>query len=167
MGVLNWDPFAALAEIQSRGPLHTTGATPATHNPPQSVAPVAGVVRSGCQTVKTESLNCPSHWRAKLAALDPDKPPQSMAPNRWRTLLSDARWLAEAHGPAAAALGWTDAQLFGIDGAQGWGGLADRLDGARRVALTDKTARWRNENETGTLWRKGCTGGVPVWELPK
>lgn len=111
------------------------------------------------------SLNCPSHWRARLAALDPDNPPTMVDPQRWRTLIDDARWLAEAHGKAAAGFGWSAAQLFGIDGAPGWGGLVDRIDGARRVALTAETARWRNEHEDGKLWRKGCTGGVPVWEL--
>lgn len=121
------------------------------------------------------SLNCPSHWRAKLAALDPDNPPQSMAPNRWRTLLADALWLAEAHGPAAAALGWTEAQLFAVNGQAGWGGLADRLEGARHLSIDHRKAVWRWEasatDEWSMLIRQGRTGrlalgpnGVLIWE---
>lgn len=104
-------------------------------------------------------------WRAKLASLDRENPPPMIDPKRWRTLIDDARWIADTHGKAAAVFGWTAAQLFGIDGAQGWGGLADRIDEARRLALTADAARWRNEQEDGKLWRIGCKGGVPIWEI--
>jgi hypothetical protein len=99
-----------------------------------------------------------------LATLSPDQPPTTFAPDRWRALVADARWLAERHGAAAAALGWTASDLFGLDPLAGWGGLADRLDGARQLALTDRTAHWRAEALDGWLWRRTLRPMPPLWE---
>lgn len=64
----------------------------------------------------------PSVWAARLSSLDLRCSPALVAPERWRVLVEDARWLAFTHGKAAAALGWCASDLFGIDPTLGgWG----------------------------------------------
>ena len=112
---------------------------------------------------KNDELAGVSGWLHQLARLDPSRPLAGIDPDRWRCLLADARWLARTHGEAAAALGWTVSDLFGLDPLPGWGGLADRLDGARRVTFTDTVAHWIGEDETGWLWRRTLTPKPPIW----
>ena len=88
-----------------------------------------------------------------------------MDSTRWRWLVTDALWLARTHGDAAALLGWNASDLFGIDPLPGWGGLADRLEGARHVTFTDTVAHWRGDDLTGWLWRKTLTPKLPIWAL--
>lgn len=106
----------------------------------------------------------PSGWCEALARLDPFHPPQAIEPDRWRALVADACWLAKCHGPSAAALGWTAIGLFGLDRLAGWGGLADRLAGARQVALTEGVAHWRADGLDGWLWRKSLRPMPTIWE---
>lgn len=108
----------------------------------------------------------PAEWREVLAGLDLDRPPDGMEAQRWVRLLGDARWLARWHGEAASSLGWTASDLFGIDAKrEGWGGLADRLDGARQVTLTDTVAHWRTADLDCWLWRRSLRPLSPLWEL--
>jgi hypothetical protein len=87
-----------------------------------------------------------------LATLDPAKPLHGLEPARWRRLLEDAQWLRDAYAPAAFRNGWTPGELFGLwfwmDGdtltlKPAWGGLADRLQGARSLVMTEDRATWR------------------------
>jgi len=88
-----------------------------------------------------------------------------MAPDKWRTLLADARWIARNHGEAAAAFGWSASDLFGLDPVRdGWGGLADRLEGARCLALTAKVAHWRGAECEGWLWRQTLSAKPLIWQ---
>jgi hypothetical protein len=103
-------------------------------------------------------------WPDALAAIDASRPPAGFDPDRWRCLLTDARWLCRNHGQAAAALGWTASDLFGIDPLSGWGGLADRLEGARNLVLTDRIAHWRGADLEGWLWRCTLTAKPVLWE---
>lgn len=176
MGVLNFDPFAALREIQNRSVLRATSANPATK--PAFVAFVADVACSTAQNEKCETgqshLGDPAHWRTALAELHPAQPRHGIAPDRWSAVLEDARWLALAHGENAARHGWSASQLFTINPIEGWGGLADRLDGARHLTIDSRKAVWRWQasasDEWGMLIRQGRTGrlaleprGVLIW----
>jgi hypothetical protein len=108
----------------------------------------------------------PANWTAALAAINANRAPASYDPDRWRDLLTNARWLCHYHGPAAAALGWTASDLFGIGPASGWGGLADRLEGARNLVLTDRIAHWRGPDIDGRLWRESMRLPMPpIWEI--
>jgi len=107
----------------------------------------------------------PAEWAAALARLDVASPPTDMQPDRWRQLVEDARWLADRHARSAAALGWTASDLFGIGHSPGWGGLADRLEGARRATFTDGVAHWRSDELDGWLWRRSLRRMPAMWEL--
>lgn len=105
-------------------------------------------------------------WQTALLDLDRSIPPQGFKASRWRQLFEDACWLAERHGDAASALGWTASDLFGVhETLDDWGGLADRLHGARRVHFTDVLAHWRTDEEEGWLWRKSLRTMPLIWEL--
>lgn len=105
-----------------------------------------------------------SSWAVALGALRASDPPLGIDPARWPLLLADAIWLCREHGKAAAALGWTASDLFGVDSLPGWGGLADRLRGARRVTLTDTVGHWRSDAEDGWLWRRTLRPMRTIWE---
>lgn len=107
----------------------------------------------------------PSDWCEALAHLDPFHPPGGIEPGRWRALIADARWLAKCHGPAAAALGWTASDLFGVDLIPEWSGLSDRLGGARKLVLAPDIARWESDHFEGKLWRSTLTLKPLLWHL--
>jgi len=117
--------------------------------------------------VPSPSPGGPAVWLARLNALDPSRPLAIFAPERWRVLIKDARWLAFNHGRAAAALGWCASDLFGVDPwHEGGGGLVDRLEGARAVTLTESVAHWRGEGFCGWLWRQSLTPKPLLWDAP-
>ena len=105
----------------------------------------------------------PAAWLAALAALDTSRPPAGIAPDLWPVILADAQWIARHHGDTAAALGWTASDLFGLSEYPGEGGLADRLNGARRIAFTSSVAHWRGEDCEGWLWRRTLTDKPLIW----
>lgn len=166
MSALNFDPYAALAAIENGTGLRAKGANRAnlTAQPPaQTLAPLAQLALSPTPDRKTAWTD-PTAWQDALARLDAAMPAPGYAPERWWQLVEDARWLADRHGRAAAALGWTASVLFGLDATlDGWGGVADRLRGARRVAFTDRLAHWRGEELEGWLWRRTLRPMAPLW----
>lgn len=114
--------------------------------------------------VSSRPTDGPSVWAAQLNALDLRQPPTRFAAERWSVLVEDARWLAFTHGQAAAALGWCASDLFGVDPTlDGWGGLADRLHGARALTFTENVAHWRGEDCVGWLWRCSLTEKPLIW----
>lgn len=107
--------------------------------------------------------NDPAQWAAALASLDASRTPGGIDRERWRTLLADARWIARHHTETAAAFGWTASDLFGIDPLPGWGGVADRLKGARRLAFTARVAHWSDGESEGWLWRHSLRPKPLLW----
>lgn len=109
----------------------------------------------------------PAQWAATLSRLDASRPVGGIHPDRWRVLLADARWIARHHAETAAAFGWTASDLFGIDRLRGWGGLADRLEGARRLAFTARVAHWQDDDSEGWLWRHTLRPYALLWASPE
>ena len=109
----------------------------------------------------------PAAWCTALARLDATRPPAGIALAWWQTVLADALWIARNHGEAASAFGWSASDLFGIMPQLGPtnGGLADRLDGARRLAFTARVAHWQGDDLDGWLWRRTLTVKPLLWEV--
>ena len=107
----------------------------------------------------------PADWNTALATINASRAPAGFDPDRWRYLVTDARWLCRYHGPAAAALGWTASDLFGLALPNGIGGLADRLEGTRNLVLTDRIAHWRGADLEGWLWRETMRPMSPLWAM--
>jgi hypothetical protein len=94
-------------------------------------------------------------WHARLSQLDVYEPPEGFDKMRWGTLLHDCWWLYETHASRLVRDGWTAADLFLVLPSQrGWGGLADRLQGARNVLFDDRgLAHWRRRGEKFSVGR--------------
>lgn len=168
MGALNFNAHARLAEIQNRTALPAKPANSANLSgestvTPQTLAGLAALAAAPRETAKAHRAD-PAAWLDALAHIDATCPPAGYNADLWRCLLADARWLCERHGRAAAALGWTASDLFGFDPLPGWGGLADRLEGARKLVLTDRIAHWRSEDCEGWLWRQTLTAKPVIWD---
>ena len=118
------------------------------------------------------TLTTPKAWRSALGTLSPSCPLGCMAMGRWRMLLADAQWLAREHGDLAAKLGWTASDLFGLHSYAGWGGVADRLQGARDLRFDERFVDWfGGEYDWCRLIRVAPNGrvalncGPPLWDL--
>lgn len=109
----------------------------------------------------------PVGWERALTRLDANRPPIGFDPDRWPYLLTDARWLCNEHGAAAHCMGWTASDLFGIGLAPGWGGVADRLEGARILMMTTRIAHWRGAEVEGWLWRETMRTLPLLWEIAR
>ena len=174
MTALTFDPHAALAEIRSQERLRAKEANRANlandREAANSLAPLAHLALSPAQDPKwlepPEAQGGAAAWQAALAWVNVCLPPHGACPARWFQIVEDARWLAHRHGDAAAALGWTAGDLFGLDRAlAGWGGLADRMNGARKVVFTDSLARWQSDDLEGWLWRRTLRPMPTIWEV--
>lgn len=111
-------------------------------------------------------------WRAHLEKLDGFQPLGGIDRRRWWHLYEDACWLFNEFGEPAARDGWSGLDLFGVLPCQpGWGGLADRLRGARNLKLADGRARWTHGGRPDQ-WNRGSSlpligsGLVLMWEIP-
>lgn len=121
--------------------------------------------------------------RKALAALDPAKPLHGLDAARWRQLLDDSGWLLEHFAPQAFRGGWTVGELFGLWWCPGiepqaplgpvarelkpaWGGIADRLQGARSLKMTADRAHWRRmfTAEPDQFNRTAYPDLRPLWE---
>ena len=169
MSALAFDPHEALAEIVNETGLRANRAKRANLTPTLAqLAQLARLALSPAPTSKIESRtrdSDPAAWFAALTALDATRAPAGIAPDRWRTLLADALWIARNHAETAAALGWSASDLFGLSDYPGEGGLADRLEGARRLVFTSSVAHWRGEDCDGWLWRHTLTAKPILWEV--
>ena len=111
-------------------------------------------------------------WRVQLAGLDPWRPVAGIEGQRWRNLCEDAFWIFEKFGEPAARDNWSGLDLFGVLPVKPyWGGLADRLRGARNLKLVDGRARWAHMG-VPEQWNRGSglalvsSGLLLMWELP-
>lgn len=152
-----WRELARHLKAQEGGTDCADITTPIAH-----FVPIVPIVPSAVSQFEVHAD--PPAWLAALATLDSSHPPAEIAPDLWPMVLADALWIARIHGEAAAALGWSASDLFGIGPEPGNGGLADRLDGARRLAFTSSVAHWRGEDCEGWLWRRSLTAKAVIWE---
>jgi hypothetical protein len=123
-------------------------------------------------SVATPVGGIPASLSAGLRALANRAPPRRADPAEWRRVVQDAQRLAsEGWAATALALGWSDADLFGIGraGSDEWLSLAVWLAGRTLVLMDDHRAftaddavyyleRWGRPN---TLYEPP----VMLWEL--
>jgi hypothetical protein len=111
-------------------------------------------------------------WHRHLSALNVYEPPEGIDQNRWGMLVEDACWLYETHASRLVRDGWSALDLFGVLPSQrGWGGLADRIQGARNVLFDDQgKAHWTRHGVNFSISRGvgealGGSGARLVWDL--
>ena len=75
-------------------------------------------------------------WHEHLSTLDDLDPPTGYDLNWWTQAVRDACWIYENFASGAVRAGWSAHDLFGIlPWHPGWGGLCDRLRGARNLKM--------------------------------
>lgn len=112
----------------------------------------------------------PPAWAAGLRRLNPDQPIEGWQHPRWLALVQDAWDILTEWGSEAHRLGWTAADLFGVDPvapvhrldraglavviARGW---VDRIEG--------DAIHIRSRAGAALTFSKPAKGGVPIWEI--
>lgn len=93
MTALNFDPYAALAEIQNGGGLRANRAKranlhPERPDPSQALAQLSPLALSPTENQKSVGSDIvptdPTAWQAELARLDAATAPQGFTPQRWQ-----------------------------------------------------------------------------------
>ena len=171
--MLNFDPHRWIAEREGA----------------ESVATVAAVARVRAEfdksvsqqshatlaTTATKPVRNPSatlrEWHSHLAPLDFNSAPDGFTLQRWRELHGDSWWIYENFASRALGDGWSAHDLFGVFVPRlGWGGLCDRLKGARNLKMAGPKAIWSHWGVPDWI----CIGAgdslissglVPIWEL--
>ena len=115
----------------------------------------------------------PRAWVAGTAKLIGSNPPVGYTSKRWKTLARDAEKLISTWAGQAAALGWTDMEIFGAhrtapatryDAA----GLVVMMNGDEIVALTDTAATIKSQRGTTLTHQRRLTAPegevVFIWD---
>ncbi len=107
-----------------------------------------------------------SGWQRNFTRLDPCQPHEGFTMRRWQQLYDDSLWMLETHGVYAAKCGWTAADLFGLwPDKPHWGGIADRLRGARSLVMDADRASWRSWGQVERFNRSSYPHLRPFWEV--
>jgi hypothetical protein len=105
-------------------------------------------------------------WKRALARLDYRQPIAGIDQKRWANLVDNADWLLAEHGENAARFGWDTADLFGLwPDKPAWGGVVDRLRGARSLLLSADVATWRTRHGEAERYARGAYPDLrPFWD---
>lgn len=106
-----------------------------------------------------------SGWAQQLALPNANQPPDGFCITLWSIIYADATWLMDNFGELAARDSWSDADLFGLwPGKPHWGGIADRLRGARSLVMDADRASWRTWGQIERFNRGAYPHLRPFWE---
>ena len=92
---------------------------------------------------------------------------------RWRELHGDSWWIYENYASRAVRDGWSALDLFGVFVPRiGWGGLCDRLQGARNLKMAGPKAIWSRLGVADSFCigagdALAASGLVLIWQLPR
>ncbi|WP_324740123.1 hypothetical protein U8326_10110 [Tsuneonella sp. CC-YZS046] len=110
-------------------------------------------------------------WHDRLSGLDMAVPPAGVSAGWWARTVSDAHWIYENFASRAVRDGWSAHDLFGVlPSKPAWGGIVDRLRGARDLEITDCRAFWTHAGHPGQF-NKGAaamllsSGLVLLWDM--
>lgn len=110
-------------------------------------------------------------WHGRLVGIDDCRAPAGFSIIWWQQACDDARWIYENFASCAVRDGWSAHDLFGVlPWRPGWGGLCDRVRGARNLKMAGQKALWsswgvRDWTCAGTGDQLITSGLVLVWEL--
>lgn len=140
--MLNFDPYRWNAEhdpAKARSHvsrLATLATIPAENEKSESGERPANVAKAANPLTSQPPAVVLREWHRHLAALDDLKPPPGYALNWWAQAVRDAWWIYENFASRAVRDGWSAYDLFGLlPWHPGWGGLCDRLRGARNLKM--------------------------------
>lgn len=168
--MLNFDPHRWLAERESVATVATVARVRAEFESALSSERPATLATTATKPVQHPSTAL-REWHSHLAPLDFTTAPDGVTLQRWRQLAGDSWWIYENFASRAVRDGWSAPDLFGVlISRPGWGGLCDRLQGARNLKMAGPKAIWSHLGIADCL-RIGAgdalvsSGLVPIWEL--
>lgn len=191
MGALNFDPIAALAEIEKRQGTPANVANPA--NPGSKISNFSRISRGplaksdfcgfpGASTAAPDAAvgGLPDgslqnseleRWVEGIAMLRRDEPPPGFAMPRWEMLVDAGQRLLDRWGKQAVRLGWTTEDLFGVHPAApaaryDVAGLVLFVHDGEVVTITEQTAAIRARDGNYLVYRRSAQiGAVPIWSV--
>lgn len=102
-----------------------------------TVGGTAGTISEGLAKARLRE------WHAHLVQIEDCRAPEGFALGWWQQTCDDARWIYENFASRAVRDGWSAHDLFGVlPWHPGWGGLCDRLAGARNLKMDQNRAAW-------------------------
>ena len=110
-------------------------------------------------------------WHRHLSAIDDCRAPAGFSIMWWQQACDDAFWIYEHFASRAVRDGWSAHDLFGVlPWHPVWGGLCDRLNGARNLAIGGNRASWSSWGVPdwtciGAGDQLTSSGLVPIWKL--
>lgn len=112
----------------------------------------------------------PVSWRDGLARLPRTGAPPHVSPAAWDHLKATALAFAERWGSQAAALGWSEIDVFGVNPDAGRrldrDGLVASLDGRPVLAITSEAASIGVSNGNVLRYYRGVRpGAVAIWDI--
>ena len=113
----------------------------------------------------------PSQWVRGLATLEPECPAPNFSREEWQQLIEDGKAFLAEWDSAAAKLGWSDFDLFGVHPVAPTArydvmGLIPLMRGSRVVAVDEQSATIRSRRGSLlTYLRRPSAGAVLVWNL--
>jgi hypothetical protein len=113
----------------------------------------------------------PMQWLDGLARMRAAPAPAGIPRARWTEIIATAGTIVERWGSQLAGLGWSAADVFGVDPHVPWQrldcmGLIPLLGDAEVVAVTAETAVLKmRSGATQRFYRRRPALGVPLWEL--
>jgi hypothetical protein len=110
-------------------------------------------------------------WHGHFVAIDDCHAPAGYSIMLWQQACDDARWIYENFAARAVRDGWSGHDLFGVlPWRLGWGGICDRLRGARNLKMDGDRAVWSNCGIHDQFVRGAGddlvgSGLIPIWKL--
>lgn len=143
-----WRQFAEHVRADGEGDPETRIALAQVDGPFVPIVPNVSMVPNVAPLDPAFALRA---WHRHLVALNDHRAPGGFPRLRWKQACDDARWLYENFAGRAVRDGWSAHDLFGVlPWHPGWGGLSDRVKGARNLKMESQRAVWSS-------W------GVPEW----
>ncbi|MCK9542485.1 MAG: hypothetical protein M0R03_10710 [Novosphingobium sp.] len=174
--MLNFDPHRWLAERGTDAAPEISrlaalaGAHPKNENSSSAIS-AANPAKAANANVRLAPTATLRQWHRHLSALDDLDPPAGYELNWWAQAVRDAWWIYENFASRAVRDGWSAHDLFGVlPWHHGWGGLCDRLRGARNLKMEGPKAIWsswgvRDWTCAGAGDNLKTSGATLIWEL--
>ncbi len=108
-------------------------------------APFVPIVPIVPEVLPRDPVSVLREWHGHLVAIDDCHARAGFSIMWWQQACDDAHWIYENFASRAVRDGWSAHDLFGVlPSYPGWGGLCDRIKGARNLKMAGPKAIWFN-----------------------